>query len=184
MPQDCNTCRTPVAARCMQSPVQNPKISIFWVLPYICAFIMTKSMKIFTVLILYIVFFPVDLPYLQQKQTKGNISLPRRNDDHGRPWSARYLTADHVLSWSTIKNRIQDHGLPWSTTVYRGLPQSNLFRPQSTTVRNCWPWSTMVETLSQEFDHGLTRSKKFDHGQKLVFKIYTMNDRGGTSLKN
>ena len=29
--------------------------------------------------------------------------LPRRNDDHGRPWSPGCLMVYHVSSWSTIK---------------------------------------------------------------------------------
>ena len=34
-----------------------------------------------------------------------SMNFPRRNDDHGRPWSPRFLMVYHVNSWSTIKYR-------------------------------------------------------------------------------
>ena len=50
-------------------------------------------------------------------------SLPRRNDDHGRPWSPRYLVVDYGSSWSTVKYRGDDGRV---TMVDRGRPWSDL----------------------------------------------------------
>jgi len=37
--------------------------------------------------------------------------LPKRNDNHGEPWSVWFLVVNHVLTWSAIKNHAQKHSL-------------------------------------------------------------------------
>ena len=44
---------------------------------------------------------------------------PRRNDNHGQPWSARVLEVNHVLTWSTLF-------LPVLTYMYLNLKNSNI----------------------------------------------------------
>ena len=90
------------------------------------------------------------------------FSSPRRNGDHGRPWSPRYLMVDHGSSWSTVKYRGDDHGQvacdhgrPWSITVDHG-------QSRSTMVNHGRPWS-IVDQIT--YDHGRPWSITVDHGQ-------------------
>ena len=77
---------------------------------------------------------------------------PRINDDHGRPWSPRYLMVDHGSSWTTVKYCGDDHGQPVthkSAMVARGRVTCNNGRPWTTMVAHgqidcdrVWPWSS------------------------------------------
>ena len=81
-----------------------------------------------------------------------------RNDDHGRPWSPRFLMVYHVFSWSTIKyhdkvivQTMVNRGQPWSTMVKQGLDNDFITSFDGELERNMVyhqkPWSTMVIVL-------------------------------------
>ena len=50
------------------------------------------------------------VPLLKFADDTTLVGLSRRNDEHGRPWSPRYLMVGHGSSWSTVKYRGDDYG--------------------------------------------------------------------------